>query len=270
MSSCTMRIFGRVFRAKRNMSFFSLLFFIFRSPFRKVGREFDKRAIARVDSLQDRFTIIFRRNAWGSKESVSGSGSTLAMTTSIRSLLPVIIERFEVESIFDAPCGDFNWMQLVDLNGISYVGGDIVEPLVVDLNRNFSSNSICFMQFDITVDSFPKSDLVLNRDCLFHFSYRDIQLTLSNFLKSGSKYFLSTSYENRGKFINRDIRSGDFRLIDLFDSPFCFPTNFHFEIPEQGEGSLPPRKLYLWDHDQVTIAHKNLESFLIGQQKVRI
>lgn len=264
MSLCTMQIFGRIFRAKRNMSFPSFLLFIFSSPIRKLSREFDRRAISRVDSLRDRFTLIYRRNAWGSKESVSGSGSTLAMTKSIRSLLPIVFEKFKIKSLLDVPCGDFNWMRLVDLNGISYLGGDIVEPLVADLNRNFSSNSISFRQFDITIDLFPKSDLVLNRDCLFHLSYGDIELTLSNFLKSGSKYFLSTSHENGGKFMNTDIRSGDFRLIDLFDSPFCFPTNFHFEIPEQGEGSLPPRKLYLWDRDQVSIAHKNLESFLIG------
>ena len=259
-----MRIFRRLFLARRNLSFLSLLLFVFSSPFRKLRREFDKRAILGVDSLRDRFTLIYSRNAWGSKESVSGSGSTFAMTTSIRSLLPIIFEKFEIKSILDAPCGDFNWMKLVDLNGISYLGGDIVEPLVANLNRNYSSKFISFMQFDITIDSFPKSDLVLNRDCLFHLSYRDIQLTLSNFLKSGSKYFLSTSYENGGKFINADIRSGDFRLIDLFESPFRFPTNFHFEIPEQGEGSLPPRKLYLWDRDQVTTANKNLESFLLG------
>ena len=254
----------RLFLAKRNMSYFSLLLFIFSSPFRKLGREFDKRAISRVDTLQDCFTLIYRRNAWGSKESVSGSGSTFAMTESIRSMLPIIFEKFKIKSILDFPCGDFNWMKLVDLNGISYIGGDIVEPLVTDLNRNFSSKFISFMQLDITIDSFPKSDLVLNRDCLFHLSYRDIQLTLSNFLKLGSKYFLSTSYENGGKFINMDIRSGDFCLINLFQSPFCFPTNFYFRIPEQGEGSLPPREIYLWDRDQVTIAHKKLESFLLG------
>lgn len=264
MSSYTMQIFERLFRAKRNKSFFSFLLYIFSSPFRKLRREFDKRAISRIDSLQDRFTLIYRRNAWGSKESVSGSGSTFAMTNSVRSLLPIIFEKFEIKSILDVPCGDFNWMKLVDLNGISYLGGDIVEPLVADLNRNFSSTFVSFTQFDITIDRFPKSDLVLNRDCLFHLSYRDIQLTLSNFLKSGSMYFLSTSYENGGKFTNTDIRSGDFRLIDLFTSPFCFPANFHFEVPEQGEGALPPRKLYMWDRDQVSIAHKNLESYLFG------
>ena len=118
----------------------------------------------------------------------------------------------------------------MDLNGISYLGGDIVEPLIAHFNRSFTSKFISFMQFDFTTESFPKSDLVLNRDCLFHLSYRDIQLTLSNFLKLDSKYLLSTSNENRGKFINADIRSSSFRLIDLFDSPFRFPTNFHFEI----------------------------------------
>ena len=88
-----MQFFGRIVRAKRNMSFFSLLLFIFSSPFRKLGRELDKKAISRVDSLQDRFTLIYRRNAWGSKESVSGSGSTFAMTKSIRSLLPIIFKK---------------------------------------------------------------------------------------------------------------------------------------------------------------------------------
>jgi len=257
-----MRIYSRIIYASRNMSLLSLFWFISCYPFRKLKRLLDDRAVARVDSLQDRFTLIYRRNAWGSKESISGSGSSLAMTKPIRFFLPILFERFEIKSILDVPCGDFNWMKLVDLNGISYLGGDIVEPLVADLNRNFSSQHISFVQFDLTIDSFPKSDLVLNRDCLFHLSYHDIELTLSNFLKSGSKYFLSTSHENGGKFINTDIRSGGFRLIDLFDSPFCFPTNFHFEIPERGEGTLPPRRLYLWDRDQVSVGHKNLKVFL--------
>ena len=260
-----MRIFRRLFLAKQNMPLFSLILFVLGSPFRKLKRALDKREIERVNSLQDRFTLIYKRNAWGSKESVSGSGSTLAMTKPIRSLLPLILEKFEIKTLLDIPCGDFNWMKLVNLNGILYLGGDIVEPLVADLNRNFSSEFISFRQIDITTDPLPKSDLVLNRDCLFHLSYRDIKLTLSNFLNSGSKYFLSTSHENGGTFINTNIRSGGFRQIDLFDSPFCFPTNFHFQIPELGEGSLPPRKLYLWDRDQVSIAYKNLESFLIGQ-----
>jgi hypothetical protein len=155
-------------------------------------------------------------------------------------------------------------MQFVDLRGVSYIGGEIVQPLVRELNTKYSMQDVFFLQMDITQQVFPKSDLVLNRDCLFHLSYEDILLTLGNFLRSGSRYFLSTSYNNHQVFSNSDIRSGGFRLIDLFSSPFSFPVNFFFQIPEQGEGSLPPRSLYLWNREQVQVAHSNLERYLSG------
>ncbi len=224
----------------------------------------DRRAISRVESLQDRFTLIYRLNSWGSKESFSGVGSTLTFTESIRNLLPVLFKQYQIGSVFDAPCGDFNWMKLVDLRGIHYVGGDIVEPLITSLQENFSTSSITFKTFDITKDSFPKSDLVLNRDCLFHLSYSHILGVLQNFLNSSSSYFLSTSHDNNGKFANFDIASGDFRNIDLFISPFNFPKDVLFEIPEPGDRNIPSRKLYLWDREQVKIGHSNLERYLSG------
>lgn len=259
-----MNIFGRLYQAKLNLSALSLLRFIVTAPFRRLRHVLDNRAIAKLDSLQDRFTVIYTRNAWGSKESVSGSGSSLAMTESIRFALPTVFREFDIKSIFDAPCGDFNWMKFVDLDGISYIGGDIVKPLIKSLKSDFGSEMISFVEIDLTQDTFPKSDLVLNRDCLFHLSYHDILLTLKNFLASESHYFLSTSYENMDNFKNTDIRSGGFRLIDLFANPFSFPKNFHYQILEQGEGSLPTRKLYLWDRDQVQAAHSNLERYLSG------
>lgn len=259
-----MRIIRRLSRARQNMSLISLLIFVITAPARQMKRFLDTSAIEKADSLIDRFTLIYHRNSWGSKESVSGSGSTIVMTESIRELLPVIIKKFSISSILDVPCGDFNWMRLVDLQEISYIGGEIVKPLVSELNIKFSGDGIAFIQMDITKDAFPKSDLVLNRDCLFHLSYQDIYLTLSNFLESGSKYFLSTSHDNDQEFSNSDIRSGGFRQIDLFAVPFTFPRNFYFQIPEQGEASVPPRSLYLWDREQIKVAHSNLETFLSG------
>jgi len=259
-----MRNVTRLLRARRNMPILSWVGFLLGTPVRRFQRFLDRRALQNVDSLSDRFTLIYTRNAWGSKESVSGSGSTLAMTESIRELLKVLIAQFEIKTIFDAPCGDFNWMSKVDLRDVIYVGGDIVEPLILDLQRNFTSDNVSFIQVDITKDDFPKSDLVLNRDCLFHLSYADILSTLGNFLASQSTYFLSTSFENVGQFLNSNIRSGDFRLIDLLAAPFSFPKEFYFEIPEPGEASLPPRNLYLWDRKQVQVAHSNLERFLSG------
>ena len=256
--------FKRLLIARRNLHVSSFFIYIASSPIRKLRRFFIFRAIQRADTPRERFTIIYDKNAWGSKESVSGSGSTLEKTESIRKLLPVLINDFSIKSILDVPCGDFNWMQKVNLYGLRYVGGDIVEALILRLQRDFNADNITFHLLDITKDPFPKSDLVLNRDCLFHLSYQDILAVLDNFLFSGSSYFLTTSHDNDSLFLNANIQSGDFRLIDLFASPFNFPRSFFFEIPEPGEGSLPPRKLYLWNREQIRVAHSNLENYLGG------
>jgi len=251
-------------RINQKMAGESLIFFICAAPVRKIRRMIERKAIGRAKSLEDRFTIIYNRNSWRSKESLSGSGSTISMTSSIRTLLPVLVHKFKVKSIFDAPCGDFNWMRMVDLSGISYVGADIVRPLIFELQERYTSTNISFVHLDITADEFPKSDLVLIRDCLFHLSYKDILSTLKNYLDSRSPYILTTSHDNKISFENSDICSGGFRVIDLFSSPFNFPNDPHFEISEPGEGSLPARKLYLWDRNQVQVAHATLERFLSG------
>ena len=36
----------------------------------------------------------------------------------------------KITSVLDIPCGDFNWMQKVDLSNIEYIGADIVEELI--------------------------------------------------------------------------------------------------------------------------------------------
>ena len=153
-------------------------------------------------------------------------------------------------------------MKDIELHQIKYVGGDIVESMIHDLNTDFATPLITFFQTDITKDSFPESDLVLNRDCLFHLSYEDILLILGQFLESRSQYFLSTSHDNDIEFANSNIRSGGFRLLDLFSEPFNFSKESYFEIPENVKGSTPARKLYLWDRDQVEAAYLSLNSFL--------
>lgn len=259
-----MKMSKRISRAKHDLSFIPFCLYISGAPLRRLKCVLDSRALSKAGSSQDRFTLIYERNVWGSRESASGIGSTLDFTESIRNSLPVLLKRFEISSVFDAPCGDFNWMKLIDLNGIAYVGGDIVSPLIIDLQKKYSAPAVTFMHLDITRNPFPKSDLVLNRDCLFHLSYSDILAVLSNFVTSRSSYFLSTSHDNEVEFVNSDIQSGDFRPIDLFAAPFNFPADVLFEIPEPGDGNIPARKLYLWNREQVLVAHSNLERYLSG------
>ena len=81
------------------------------------------------------FTEIFKRNFWGDRESVSGSGSNQEQTRVIVREIPRVLKEVGARTLLDLPCGDFNWMQRVDLSGVSYTGGEIVQDLVDLLGR---------------------------------------------------------------------------------------------------------------------------------------
>jgi SAM-dependent methyltransferase len=210
------------------------------------------REILRLERLEDRFTTIYRRNHWGYAESVSGQGSTLEHTGNLRRQLPLLFDRFSIRSVFDAPCGDLNWMKHV-LAGrdMQYIGADIVEPLIADLQARHGSPGVRFMQADITRTPFPRTDLWICRDCLIHLSYRDTWLALQRFVESETPYLLTNTYVNPGHyFINSDIESGDFRRIDLFSAPYDFPPDVQFRFDDWASPE-PPREMCLWTRAQV-------------------
>jgi hypothetical protein len=208
--------------------------------------------VIRNNNIEDKFTWIYYSNFWSNGESLSGAGSTIKSTQNIRQRLPELIVKFNIKTVFDAPCGDLNWMKLLlpTLN-VNYIGADIVAPLVDKLNESYGDESTKFVKINLITDLFPSADLMICRDCLFHLSYDDIHNVLTNFLKSDIKYLLTTTYLNEYKFKNRNIISGDFRVIDLFLEPFSFstPPLDRFDdwlYPEQ------PREMCLWSKEQIT------------------
>lgn len=197
-------------------------------------REFERSILAR-ESIEERFTKIYETNYWGSHESVSGYGSTLESTENVRAVLPELFRKYSIHSVFDAPCGDFNWMQhVLKRCNVRYIGGDIVFPLIQKLNARYASSNIKFIHIDLTKDQFPYADIMICRDCLFHLSYEDTLKLLKNFVKSEIPLLLTTTYVNASQFSNRDIVSGDARAIDLFAPPFNFDKDvlFRFEDPK--------------------------------------
>jgi hypothetical protein len=152
------------------------------------------------------FTQHFEENGWGCSESISGHGSTVSATQTVRSVLPKLIAELGVQSVLDIPCGDFNWMQHVDLP-VRYIGADIVDELIERNRRRFASDLHSFVQLDVTVSDLPKVDLVLCRDYLFHLSFYDITKAIDNLCRSGSSYLLATTNPNVER--NRDIVTGE-------------------------------------------------------------
>jgi hypothetical protein len=167
------------------------------------------------------FERAYREGWWGSAESVSGPGSTLAETAELRQALPALLRELGVRSILDAPCGDFGWMRTVDFAGISYVGIDIVPALIERLQAQDAGPERRFLVTDLVTDELPQCELVLCRDCLIHLSLADAQRALGNIVRSGAKYALITT-ENVE--VNRDINTGGHRPVNMERAPFNLPA----------------------------------------------
>jgi SAM-dependent methyltransferase len=176
--------------------------------------------ILNLSNKQSIFTNIYKLNYWESQESKSGRGSTLKATTVIREQLPLIIEKYTIQSMLDVPCGDYNWMKAVKKT-CNYIGGDIVAEAIENNQKLYASEKVQFRQIDITKDALPTVDLIFCKDCLQHLSDASVHKALANFKSSGSKYLLVTSYPKT--WINHDIEDGSYRALNLRKSPFRLP-----------------------------------------------
>lgn len=196
---------------------------IAQSIVRRVRAKVFRFSVLNERDLETKFTKIYQARWWDEHgESASGPGSMLQVTEQFRKELSQFIQDHEIRSLFDAPCGDWNWMrEMVFPEGFSYVGGEIVPQLVGNLSRKYARPGVDFIHFDITRGDFPQADVWLCRDCLFHFSFADIHRALANFVRADLPYALITNHF--GDFENTDIPTGEFRLLDLTKPPFNLP-----------------------------------------------
>lgn len=193
--------------------------------------------------VDDRFKRIHDENLWGSKESVSGEGSELGYTENLRRWLPDVISRYDIRRISDAPCGDFNWMRYVlDGTSLEYVGYDIVSDVIEKNKKSFGGGGCQFFQANICRHPIQDCDLLITRDALIHMSFRDVDSYLKNISRVNYKYLLTTTHYTDADFVNRDILSGDVRLIDLFKPPFLFERNSVLERVDDYPEGYPIRR----------------------------
>ncbi len=210
----------------------------------KLWNFFEKHRVARIGPPKDIFRHYYEINEWGNDESVSGAGSTIQYTENIRKMIPQLVNDLGVLVILDAPCGDYNWFRMIKrVPEMTYIGGDIVEPLVKRNQSLYGDNHTKFIRLNIVHDILPKADLWLCRDCLFHLSNHDIFLAMNNFLKSNIPYILTSTYPNCKK--NDDIPTGLFRLLNLQLPPFSLGKPIQV-IDDWIEG-YPVRHLALWE-----------------------
>jgi len=191
------------------------------------------------------FTTIYRTNRWGSNETLSGEGSERSRMRHVTSELGRLIRELGIRSVLDAPCGDFNWMRDVNLDGVCYQGCDVVDDLINANSARYGGRDRSFRVLDFTVDQVPYADLILCRDTLVHLSYQHISASLRHFRESGSKYLLTTTFSDTRE--NEDIEAGWWRPINLQLPPFGLPEPLRLLSDKESEDHHLDKALALWD-----------------------
>lgn len=206
----------------------------------KIGRMYDR-------SRQQVFFDFYEENHWKSAESISGRGSELTQTLTLIEQLPKLFEKLKISRLLDVPCGDFNWMKNLLSDEMVYIGGDIIENIVLENIDKYQSDNINFEWMDLLTSALPAADAILCRDCLVHFSYADIEMAINNIKGSEVLYFITTCFIERDT--NRDISTGNWRPLNLLAEPFNFPTPIEvlLEGCTESDGKYKDKALCVWN-----------------------
>lgn len=193
------------------------------------------------------FTSIYETDYWIGDESRSGGGSSLYATERIRQAIPALLLKYRVRSVLDIPCGDFFWFKEMKLDLDSYIGGDIVVPLIASVADKYTSPTRSFRVMDLTKDVLPDCDLILVRDCFIHLNFESIFAALRNVTQSNIRYLLTTHFADAAA--NVDIEIGSARTLNLCAPPFNFPPAL--ELIDDYARGISPRQLGLWRVDDL-------------------
>jgi hypothetical protein len=186
---------------------------------------------------------------WPPKErkSASGTGSDLGYPTQVSmQILKEVIQRYNVKTMIDLPCGDANWVfDSWETDSLElYIGLDIVKPVIeANVARLAHHSNKIFRHWDGSKCPLPKIgstrkggdgvdrvldrsvDLVHSRDVLQHIPLDQGVRFLCNVFQSGARLFVTTTFPASDGRQNNDIKGGGFFNNDLTLEPFGMPSS---------------------------------------------
>lgn len=169
-----------------------------------------------MDEIGRAFSAIYERNTWGAG---SGVGSMREHVQPYVVMLQRFLRDYEIASVVDLGCGDWQFAQLIDWGGVQYLGLDVVEDVVEANRAKFATDSI---DFDVARfgKPLPPADLVVCKDVLQHLPLAFVSHYLSEFRKR-YEHVLVTNDVYPDEWTNVEIAAGAGRAIRPDLEPFC-------------------------------------------------
>lgn len=187
----------------------------------------------------DIFDKIYENSYWGKG---SGGGSSPEATQPYKVFLEDFIRQYNVKSIVDLGCGDWQFSQFLDFGSATYIGIDASKNVIKANQQSFSRSGVSFNNLPEDYKELPSSDLLICKDVLMHLSTEGVRNILS--ILPNFKYALITNdipcVSAFGEFLlklrhpffpinNKEIKTGDYRTLDPTQRPYNLKLKKVFE-----------------------------------------
>jgi len=186
-------------------------------------------------STQEIFEEIYAEGKWGglSLDEGSGSGSDDRVTQSYIDLVNAYLQDHpEIHRIVDIGCGDFRVARNFELGeGQTYIGTDIVAPLVKLNQERYGNNRISFVQLDAVTDVIPEADLYLVRQVLQHLS-NDDALCVVEKVRVGRYALITEHHSAPDRLIARNLDKPTGPDVRCYDGSGIYLDHEPFKVPD--------------------------------------
>ena len=151
------------------------------------------RKTTKKKTMKEKFTHIYEKNIWGS----SGTGSNFSINNKwFLNELRTLIDKYNIKSIADLGCGDWEIMKHFKFNkDEKYTGIDVVDFLIKNHNKKYKKSNIKFIQGDISQEVPSGYDLVILKDVIQHWDDEHVLEQLPKILKKNKYVYCINGYK---------------------------------------------------------------------------
>jgi SAM-dependent methyltransferase len=137
--------------------------------------------------IKDVFDEIYQRSEWGAATPgafYSGTGSTEQAASVYAQTIRTFIQDRHITRVLDLGCGDFSVGRQFQMEGVQYIGVDIVESVIQRIQQQYGTSSTSFQCLDVLMDDLPDADLCLIRQVIQHLSNAEIMTVVERIIRS--------------------------------------------------------------------------------------
>jgi len=192
--------------------------------------------------MQQIFSDIYSKNSWIKG---SGWGSWPENAEPYVKHIQTFLREYDIRSVVDAGCGDWQFSHLIDWSGVDYKGFDVVTDVVSSNTSKYGNDTISFYELDISTKALPPADLILVKDVLMHWPPDIVQSFLRRLPEC--KYILVTGDWKPDWPFNQDTKIGGYQNIDLSKPPYLVEVKevLSYTLPNPKTGIEELKKTFL-------------------------